>query len=365
MHLPLNNRVFSLVLIGFLLFAANDADAQAFPVNTTDCAAITDADIGGSVDIPLSGVDTTSFDVIYNGVTFADLPAGNFSLNNIVGDVQDVIIRAIGANPTDFDDVTCSLNFNPPTCIATQDPDSTVTPVDLGTVITLTLDTTNAISATVDGVPMTPSADPDVQFDVAWEATSTAISTEDLTGIGVNPNGDEVSCIWSINVINEPPTSPDITQPPSGAIVVIEGLETQQFVAGWNESTDPEFDPLTYDWALATDPGVSTVLLSVTGLTDPSVVLSYEAVDQLLDANGVNVGGSITLFHRATASDGNSTTPGTPGEVTLTRGVVSGPVPTVTFPVPLLSPAGLAALLLMMLLLAAARLRGQRSLKKE
>jgi hypothetical protein len=171
------------------------------PVNQTVCANITEASIEGSVTIPLAGNDgAVDFTVIYDGTTYDNLPEGDFVLSNIVGDVTDVITRAngfdSGGNPI-FDEVVCDLNYALPTCVSSQDPPGTV---DVGTVITLFLDTTNAIAATVEGSPMTPDVDPDDNFNVQWSAAHVAVADTILTGTVTNSDGETSTCTWTIDI---------------------------------------------------------------------------------------------------------------------------------------------------------------------
>lgn len=355
--LSLPNALAGLVLGFAATFQATAFAQTAPPVNDTSCASLTEADIGGSTDITLAGTNTIDFSVTYNGTTYDGLPAGVFSLPSIVGNATGVTIRANGFDGMTpvSDEISCFVPYNAPSCTATQDPDSTVTPVDIGTVITLTLDTDNAVDATVEGVPMTPDADPDTNFSVAWTASSTAVQNQTLTGTATNPEGETVQCTWDIQVNNQPPSAPTITQPPDGSTVVIAGFSNQEFIPEWTVSSDPDGDPITYTWDLATDAAFSTRLLSIPGLTENRIFLSFQAVDQLLDANGVNVGDSITLFHRATASDENSDSQGPGAEVTLTRGEVFSSQP--ALPIPTLGGWSIAILTLLVLALSFIGLR--------
>ncbi|MAT95510.1 MAG: hypothetical protein CME59_23320 [Halioglobus sp.] len=90
----------------------------------------------------------------------------------------------------------------------TQSPDSTVTPVDIGTVITLSVDTIDAVRADIGGVAMTPAVDPNSNSANTWTATSTAIS-DSVINVVVYTAGDTASdtCSWAIDV-NEPPMPP-------------------------------------------------------------------------------------------------------------------------------------------------------------
>lgn len=171
------------------------------PVNETNCNAISEANIEGTVTIPLAGnLGTIDFTVVYDGTTYDDLPAGDFDLPNIVGDVTDVEIYANGfdtnGDPTS-DMITCDLNYAAPTCVASQDPAGTV---DVGTVVTLFLDTTNAVDATINGVSMTPDVDPDDNFNVQWSATHTAIADTTITAVVTNADGETTTCEWIIDI---------------------------------------------------------------------------------------------------------------------------------------------------------------------
>jgi hypothetical protein len=175
------------------------------PDNLTDCNAITPAAIQGSVDIDLQGnLGVVDFTVVYDGTTYDNLPSGMFNLPGINGNATTVLIQANGfdamGNPMS-DDLVCPLDYVLPTCLATQDPDSTVTPVDVNTVITLTLETTGAVAATVDGVPMTvTSGTPGSADPVTWEATHVAVADTVLTGEATNPDGETVQCTWTIDI---------------------------------------------------------------------------------------------------------------------------------------------------------------------
>jgi hypothetical protein len=173
------------------------------PTNNTVCPAglVT---IGGTVDITLSGVAVADWDVTYNGVT-TNYPATTttVTVTGLVGDQTDVTITANGADQAGpcSDVITCTLEFVDPTCgPITQDPDSTTTPVDVGTVITLSLVSSGAVSATIDGVGMTPSSDPNSNPSTTWTASHTAVADDVVTVVITNPNGDTASCSWVIDI---------------------------------------------------------------------------------------------------------------------------------------------------------------------
>jgi hypothetical protein len=167
--------------------------------------------IGGMVTIPLSGTNVVDWDITYNGVT-TNIPGAStmFTVTPLVGTATNVTITANGFGPggTPCDaPVNCTIDFATPTCDSTtQNPDSTLTPVDVGTVITLTLVTTGAVSATINAVPMTPTiGTPGTSPTVTWEATHVAVADTTITAVITNPNGETVNCTWTIDINCEVP----------------------------------------------------------------------------------------------------------------------------------------------------------------
>jgi hypothetical protein len=127
------------------------------------------------------------------------------------------------------------------------------------------------------------------------------------------------------------PTAPVITSPPDGATVVVEGQASDPFVPMWTASTDADGDVLTYTWELWT-PGPTTLLLSVPTGTATQADLTMGAVAGLLAANGVNIGDSIALVHRAVVTDGNADVAGPTADVTLTLANLEPSPPVITSP---------------------------------
>jgi hypothetical protein len=179
------------------------------PANNINCA--TDINggapvtIGVNADIDLVGNNVVDWDITYNGVTtnvpggtpmFTITPDGNATMVTITANGFDTM-----GNP-DSDTVICTLDFVDPVCIdTTQAPDSTVTPVDVGTVITLTLMSTGAISATINAVPMAVTmGTPGVTDPVTWEATHVAVADTVVDAIITNPDGTTVTCSWIIDI---------------------------------------------------------------------------------------------------------------------------------------------------------------------
>lgn len=113
-----------------------------------------------------------------------------------------------------------------------------------------------------------------------------------------------------------------ITAPADGAMVTLEGSGSTSFRAEWSAASDR--DSLAYIWQLAADDNFETILFAQAVSNDLFFETDFQTVDALLQSAGVEVGNSITLYHRAVASDGSVATPGAGASVTLTRGTVTG-----------------------------------------
>lgn len=134
---------------------------------------------------------------------------------------------------------------------------------------------------------------------------------------------------FSLGVVNTPPTATNILVPADGDTVNVNGLPSGSISPTWSASSDADMDTLNYTWQLAADTNFTTVLLAVPVMTDTSVTLSVGAVRDLLEANGVMQGGSITLYHRANTNDGDVVVNGNRAAATFSLGVVNTP-PTAT-----------------------------------
>ena len=115
-----------------------------------------------------------------------------------------------------------------------------------------------------------------------------------------------------------------IVTPVPGTTVVVEGDPSAELLVDWDRATDPDNDTLAYSWQLAADADFNTLVFATYTGAASELPLTVGAVDTLLAGAGVDVGQSITLFHRAVTTDGSNTTASPAADVTFERGTVTG-----------------------------------------
>lgn len=125
---------------------------------------------------------------------------------------------------------------------------------------------------------------------------------------------------------NTAPSQVAITAPADGSSFTIEGNPLTPFAATWDPATDDEGHPLNYVWQLAADDQFTTIVVNANVGSETNFTTDFQTVDAILEGAGVADGGSITVYHRAVATDGSLLTEGTGASVTLTRGVLDDPI---------------------------------------
>lgn len=115
-----------------------------------------------------------------------------------------------------------------------------------------------------------------------------------------------------------------ITAPADGAALTIEGNPETLFAPRWETASDR--DQLAYIWQLSATDDFSSLLVNQNVGGNQVFETTFGVVDVLLEQAGVGLGETVTLYHRALASDGSVATAGAPASVTLTRGVITGTV---------------------------------------
>jgi trimeric autotransporter adhesin len=124
--------------------------------------------------------------------------------------------------------------------------------------------------------------------------------------------------------INFFPTSSDLNLPLPGASINVAGLPTDLLNLAWTPATDPDGDNVVYVWQVATDVDFNNVVFMLGAGDNLLTSVTYGELDAVLAANGVNVGASVTLYHRIAVTDGSNATPGEANDAQFIRGVVSG-----------------------------------------
>ena len=189
-----------------------------------------------------------------------------------------------------------------------------------------------------DKLTLTVTAGPSNGFVAIDDTTITYTPNTVFSGIDAftyqidDGDGGTDEADVTINVAAPPggaPTAPQITSPFDGAEVMIggdaqnPGNPDDPFVVEWTESIDPDGDEIDYDWQLSDDSlDFEPLLLNVDTGSENRFETTAGTIDALLEQAGVGVGGEVTLFHRAVASDGQNVTPGPAASVRLVRGVV-------------------------------------------
>lgn len=131
--------------------------------------------------------------------------------------------------------------------------------------------------------------------------------------------------------VNQPPTAPQIMTPPSGEEVAIGGSASDpldpntRLEITWSEATDPEGDALVYYWELGPTEDFANRCIGIcVGVeANTSYSITFGALAPVIDRLGASLGGSITLWHRAVAYDGQNETFGPAIPITFVRGTLT------------------------------------------
>ena len=109
-----------------------------------------------------------------------------------------------------------------------------------------------------------------------------------------------------------------ITSPADGAEIEVSSDPNANVEVTWDATTDPNNDLLVYTWQAALDPAFNVVVFQQKVGVATSLTLPQDVIDGLL-APVLPIGQSITIFHRAVASDGSVCTEGEASSLTVTR----------------------------------------------
>lgn len=120
---------------------------------------------------------------------------------------------------------------------------------------------------------------------------------------------------------NVAPNAPNIASPGEGETIVLTGDPATPFEVTW-AGGDANANNVYYTWQLALDAALeSTVLVAVS--SEPAFTSTFGDVASLLTSAGVDLNGTITLYHSAYATDGSFKAAGDTLSVVLTRGAIT------------------------------------------
>ncbi len=114
-----------------------------------------------------------------------------------------------------------------------------------------------------------------------------------------------------------------ITAPEDGLMAVVEGDPSTPFTAMWSIDSVEDDNSLAYIWQLSATEDFSQLLVQANVGQETAFNTTFGVVDSILTGAGLNDGDSITVFHRAIATDGSVATVGESASVTLIKGVVT------------------------------------------
>lgn len=121
--------------------------------------------------------------------------------------------------------------------------------------------------------------------------------------------------------INFAPDQVAFHNPISGDTITIEGNLDSALTLSWNESTDPNTDPISYVWQLSANSDFSGASLAVNTGQDAGISISYGTIDTLLSIMGVDSGEVAVIYHRIVATDGSLCSAPTLDSIHLLRSV--------------------------------------------
>ena len=166
---------------------------------------------------------------------------------------------------------------------------------------------------------------------------------DSLTYRIVDSFGGEASSVAVIRItpVDDAPFFPAadaIVSPEDGAHLVIGGEvpgtaadAVANVAISWEGAVDPEGDSLAYVWELSASEDFAEPLLRIEVGQDTQFDMTYGAVAEALADHGVEIGSSVTGFHRIAAVAGGKTGASSPRAITLTRGtptsIVDGDLP--------------------------------------
>lgn len=223
--------------------------------------------------------------------------------------------------------------------IVSRSPDITITAAMQGNYVNMVFDSAYVVTDDFFFVGLVQTPGSPGYFPAMFQSESPlrpfAFYTADTLGGGLGFLGSANNFRLVMDAVTIVPagaqdslTNFNLVSPVNNAVVNVQGVGGQTITTRWESSTATTGNPVTYEWLLDAPGGTfATPIVALTSDgsgADTSLVLSYNAIDNLLAANGVAVGGSFTGIWTVRATSGTLTKLAVaPRTITLNRGVVA------------------------------------------
>lgn len=110
---------------------------------------------------------------------------------------------------------------------------------------------------------------------------------------------------WFVNGGNRVPSAAKITSPAHNANVSLDGNASTPLTFAWTASTDPDGDPLSYQWQISATADFSRTLFTSPNQSALNYKMTYADLNVLLKS--ISAGAKATLYHRVLSTDGTNT----------------------------------------------------------
>ncbi|HRK74296.1 MAG TPA: M4 family metallopeptidase, partial [Rhodothermales bacterium] len=125
---------------------------------------------------------------------------------------------------------------------------------------------------------------------------------------------------WFVNGGNRLPVAAKITSPADNTNIVLQGAPTTNLAISWTSGSDPDSDPLSYQWQLSATSDFSRMLFTSPSQGGLSLNVKYADINALLKS--ISAGSNATLYHRVSTSDGvNTPIFSTPAKINISRDI--------------------------------------------
>ncbi|MBL7979249.1 MAG: M4 family metallopeptidase [Bacteroidetes Order II. Incertae sedis bacterium] len=110
---------------------------------------------------------------------------------------------------------------------------------------------------------------------------------------------------WFVNGGNRLPIAAQITSPADNVNITLQGAPTTNLPISWTSGSDPDSDPLSYQWQISATSDFSRMLFTSPSQSGLSLNMKYADLNTLLKS--ISAGSNATLYHRVSTSDGVNT----------------------------------------------------------